>query len=140
MTNNIAVDSLKFQSVALLALRMIVAVVFLFAAYAKLAFWSSPPAGTPAGMENLIRFLTVVEPLGAVALVVGFLTKWAASGFAIIMVGAILVLQFIMNVSFFTMPAAIGWDYDLLLLGSCVILMAFGAGKYSIDAIREKRR
>lgn len=128
----------KWQNTALLILRLIVAVIFLYAAYAKLGFWSGAPEGMSAGMVNLITFLSIVEPLGAVALIMGFLTRLAASGLAVIMVGAIYVLRFTMNVGFPTTPQGVGWDYNLLILGGCIALAAFGAGKWSVDAIRKK--
>ncbi|MBI4132670.1 MAG: DoxX family protein [Candidatus Sungbacteria bacterium] len=128
----------KFQETALFALRVIVATIFLYAAYAKLPFWSGAPEGVPAGMVNLIKFLSIVEPLGALALVAGFLTRWAAAGLGIIMVGAIFTLAFTMNVGFFTTPQGVGWDYNLFILGGTLILMAFGAGRWSVDATRKK--
>lgn len=128
----------KFQNIAIVVLRIIVATIFLYAAYAKLFIWSGTPEGFSAGMANLIKFLSVVEPLGAIALIVGFLTRWAAAGLAIIMVGAIYVLQFTMNVGLFTTPQGVGWDYNLLILGGCIALMAFGAGRFSIDGWRAK--
>lgn len=128
----------KFQETALLVLRLVVAAVFLYAAYAKWSFWSVVPEGVPAGMANILKFLSIVEPLGAVALVVGFLTRWAAAGLAIIMVGAISILHFTMNVGFFTTPQGPGLDYNLLILCGCIALVAFGAGSWSVDAIWKK--
>lgn len=125
----------SFQNFTLLILRIIIATIFLFAGIAKWPFWTTPIAGTSEAMINLIKFLSVVEPLAAIALAVGFLTRWAAFGTAIIMLGAIWVLKFNMQVSFFTQPQSSGWDYNLIILGGVLALMAFGAGKWSIDNI-----
>jgi len=125
-----------FQETALLVLRLIVAAIFLDAGYAKWSFWSTAPEGVPAGMVSLLKFLSIVEPLGGVALGVGFLTRWAAAGLAIIMVGAIFIMQFTMQVGFST-PQGPGWEFPLIILGSCIALMAFGAGSWSVDAIEE---
>jgi putative oxidoreductase len=124
----------KFQDTSLLILRIIIAIIFLFAAYAKYGYLSAGAPGSSPGMIKLLWFLTVVEPLGAIALIIGFLTQWAATGLAIIMVGAIYTLKFTMGIALFTQPGAVGWDYNLLILGSCLILIAFGAGKYAVDA------
>ena len=70
----------RIQETALLALRVIVAAIFLYAGYAKWGFWSAAPEGMSAGMVNLVKFLSIVEPLGGMALVAGFLTRWAAAG------------------------------------------------------------
>jgi putative oxidoreductase len=130
----------RFQETALLALRVIVAAIFLYAGYAKWGFWSAAPEGMSAGMVNLVKFLSIVEPLGGVALVAGFLTRWAAAGLAIIMVGAIFFLRFTMQAGFFTTPQGAGLDYNLLILGGCMALVAFGAGSWSVDARVEKGR
>ena len=124
----------RFQDTALLVLRLIVAAIFLYAGYAKLSFWSTAPEGMSASMLNLVKFLSIVEPLGGVALVVGFLTRWAAAGLGIIMVGAIFFLRFTLQTGLFTTSQGAGLDYNLLLLGGCIALMAFGAGGWSVDA------
>ena len=138
MIENIENNRTVFQNTALLVLRLVCAAVFLFAGWAKWSFWFAAPEGMSAGMVNLIKFLSIVEPLGALALILGFLTRWAASGLAIIMIGAIYVLRFTMQVGFFTTPQGIGFDYNLLILGGCIALMAFGAGSWSVDAMRKK--
>ncbi|KKQ52062.1 MAG: DoxX [Parcubacteria group bacterium GW2011_GWD2_38_11] len=129
----------NFRDATLLILRLVVAAIFLFAAYAKLSFWSVAPAGIPEAMVNLTKFLSVVEPLGAAALIVGFLTRWAASGLAIIMIGAIVILRLTMQTNFFTAQTGTGLDYNFLILGSCIALIAFGAGRWSIDRWRNIR-
>lgn len=131
----------KSQDATLLLLRLVIASIFLYAGYAKLTFWSGVPEGMPVSdnMLILIKFLSIVEPLGALALVAGFLTRWAAAGLAVIMVGAIFMLQFTMGVNYFTGQTGTGWDYNMLLLTGSVALVAFGAGSWSIDAIWRKK-
>ena len=128
----------RLQSSALLILRVIIAAIFFQAAYAKVPFWSGIPEGTSTAMANLVKFLSIVEPLGALAVLTGFLTRWAASGLAIIMLGAIYVMQFTMNIGFST-PTGPGWSFPLSVLASCVVLIAFGAGRWSVDALRGSR-
>lgn len=128
----------KYQEAALLLLRLIAAAIFLYAGYAKLMFWNSPMEGMPAGMVLLMKFLAVVELLGGAALLAGFLTRWAAAGLAIIMVGAAFFVRFTMHSGFFTAQEGTGIDYIVLILAACVALLAFGAGRYSVDAMRRK--
>lgn len=130
----------KCHDVSLLLLRLIVGAIFLYAGYAKLMFWSGLPEGMemPASMVALMQFLSVVEPLGGAALLVGFLTRWAAAGLGIIMVGAVFFVRFTMHSSFFTGPQGTGLDYIVLILSSCLVLMAFGAGRWSVDAMGKK--
>jgi putative oxidoreductase len=123
----------------LLALRLMIAAIFLSAGYAKWGFWTAAPEGMSAGMANLMKFLSIVEPLGGIALIAGFLTRWAAAGLAIIMVGAIFILQFTMQVGFTTAQGS-GWDFPLTILGGCLVLMTFGAGRWSAESICNSRK
>ncbi len=124
----------KFQDASLLALRLIVAAIFLYGGYGKLFIWSTPPEGMPTAMILLMKFLSIVEPIGAVALIAGFLTRWAAAGLAIIMVGAVFFLKLMLNVTWFTGQQGSGIDYVLLILVGCMVLMAFGGGSWAVDA------
>lgn len=129
--------STKFQDTALLLLRISIAAIFLAAGYAKFGFWSALPAGMTAGTANLMKLLSIVEPLGGIALLAGFLTRWAAAGLAIIMVGAIFIMQFTMGVGFMTAQGP-GWSFPLLVLSGCLVLIAFGAGRWSVEATWKK--
>jgi putative oxidoreductase len=124
----------KVQNTALLVMRLVVAAIFLYAGSAKWPFWSTPPEGMSGVMLNLTKFLSIVEPLGGVALIVGFLTRWAAAGLGIIMVGAVYFVRVTMKAGFFTSPQGTGLDYNLLILAGCIALVAFGAGRWSVDA------
>ena len=127
------VNSAKFQDASLLILRLIIAAIFIYAGYAKFSFWSAAPADMSAGMVYLMKFLSIVEPLGGIALAVGFLTCLAAAGLGIIMVGAVLIMQFMMHVGFMT-PQGPGWSFPATLLAACLVLKAFGPGSFSVDA------
>lgn len=131
--------SARLQDAALVLLRLIVAAIFLNAGYGKLFFWSAPPEGTPAGMVYLMQFLSIVEPLGAVALIAGFLTRWAALGLAITMVGAAVFVRIAMHSAFFTSATGTGIDYITLIFASCVALIAFGGGKWTVDTAWKKK-
>ena len=120
----------------LLILRITVAAIFFSAAYAKLGLWSGAPEGMSAGMANLTKFLSIVEPLGALALLLGFLTRLASIGLAIIMVGAIFVLQFGLGMGF-TTAAGAGWNFPLMVLAGCLTLIVFGPGAWAMSKKRE---
>ena len=127
------------QNAALLVLRLIVAIIFLHAGIAKLFLWSIEPMdGFPVWLHYMMLFLSIAEPIGAVALVAGFLTRAAATCLAIVMIGSIPVSHFLMAVPFFTAPQLPGWDANLMILGGCLALAAFGAGAWSVDALRRK--
>ena len=64
-----------YQNAALLILRIITAVIFYVAAYYKLPFWSNAPEGLSPFLLFTTRLLTIAEPLGATAVLLGFLTR-----------------------------------------------------------------
>ncbi len=128
----------KSQDAALLVLRVVLAVIFTHAAYPKLMFWSGTPEGISPGLAMLMKLLSIAEPLGSAAVLIGFLTRWAAGGLAIVVTGAIYVTQFIMHIGFATATAP-GWNFPFSILGGCIVLVTFGAGRWSVDATRARR-
>jgi putative oxidoreductase len=128
----------KAQDTALLVLRLVVAAVFMYAGTAKWPFWSAPAEGMSVTLLNVVRFLSIVEPLGSLALIFGVLTRWAAAGLGIIMVGAVFYARLTLHASVFTAPQGTGLDYNLLILAGCIVLLAFGAGGWSVDAARRQ--
>jgi putative oxidoreductase len=86
----------------------------------------------PAGLLSVLRFLSIVEPLGGAAAVAGFLTQLAAAGFAIIMVGAIRLKAIQMHKGF---SGEGGWEFEFLLLVAAVALVFLGAGNISLDRV-----
>jgi putative oxidoreductase len=127
-----------YQNATLLVLRIVTAAIFYVAAYYKFPYWSGAPQGTSAFMLFTTRLLSIAEPLGATAILFGFLTKWAAVGLIIILIGAIYVSQFVYGIGF-VMPTSPGWDFALAVLAGCLIITAFGAGDWSIDNGKRKR-
>jgi len=127
-----------YQNASLLILRIITAAIFYVAGYYKFPFWSGAPEGMSAFMLFVTKLLSIAEPLGATAVLFGFLTRLAAIGLTIIMIGAIYVSQFILGIGFVT-PTSAGWNFPLAVLAGCLILAAFGAGKWSVDYSRARK-
>jgi len=125
----------RYGSWALLALRLAVAAVFLYHGMQKWMFWTTTPAGMPQNMADFFKFLSIVEPLGGLAVLLGFLTRWAALGLGIIMFGAI-CFKMSMGVPFAS-STGVGWEFDLVLLASCVALVIYGGGEYALDKTRK---
>jgi uncharacterized membrane protein YphA (DoxX/SURF4 family) len=128
--------STPFQNAMLLGTRVITAAIFFYAGYAKIPLWSTDAATAQMApwLFHLMLFLTVSEPIGAAAILVGFLTRTAAWCLAIIMIGAIFVTQFMMGVGFATATGA-GWNFPLAILGALLPLMAFGPGQWSLQGM-----
>ncbi len=83
-------------------------------------------------MLSTLRLLSIVEPLGAVALLIGFLTQPAALGFAVIMVGAIQLKAGRMHKRF---AGDGGWEFDFIILAAGIALVFLGAGGISLDRL-----
>lgn len=88
------------------------------------------------GMPWLVAFLVIVgESFGSVALLVGFLTRFTAASFGIIMLGAITMVHlphgFFMNWS--GKQQGEGYEYHLLVIGMTLALLITGAGRWSVD-------
>jgi putative oxidoreductase len=122
------------QDLSLLILRLIVGGVFIYAGFAKWFIWSTPMEGMSDTMILLTKFLSIVEPIGGAALILGFLTRWAGAGLAIIMLGSFYFV-YQMGSSFFTGMQGIGMDYNVLLFAGSLILVTFAAGKWSVDRL-----
>jgi putative oxidoreductase len=120
-------------SIGLAALRIATGIVFLNHGYQKMfkmgiggvsGFFGHVGVPMPTVMATLIM---VLEVFGAVALIVGFLTRPVAVAFALDMLGAIFLVQLKNGFSKF--------ELEFLLLGASVALIFAGAGRYSLDAI-----
>ena len=129
----------RFQNIVLSLLRFFIAIIFIQAAYAKFGLWIEVPDGMSLGLVYLLRFTSLAELLGGSALLLGFLTRLAASGLVLVMLGAIAYLQFVVGTGFAGQGGP-GWNFPLALLGGCLALIAFGAGPFSFDAIYSRRK
>jgi putative oxidoreductase len=117
----------------LLALRLGVGITFLVHGSKKRAMWKmQPSAQLPAGMLSLLRVLSVAEPLGGLATVVGLLTQVAAVGFILVMLGAIRLKVTQMHKGF---SGEGGWEFEFLLLVGAIALLFLGAGRFALDRI-----
>ena len=123
----------QFGDWGLLALRLGVGITFLVHGNQKRAMWSmQPSAQLPAGQLSLLRVLSIAEPLGALATVVGFLTQLAAIGFILVMLGAIRLKVTQWHKRF---TGEGGWEFEFLLLVGAIAMLFLGAGKFALDRI-----
>ena len=122
-------------------LRIILGIVFIAHGSQKLFVFGL--SGVTGGFTQMhIPLPTITAPLvalveffGGLALVFGLLTRLAALGLAIDMLGAIAFVHF--KGGFF-LPA--GYEFALLLLVICVVLMLTGGGRFSLDDTIAARR
>lgn len=126
---------------ALLVLRAVAGTVFLAHGAQKLFVYGF--AGVIGAFEGMGVPLAgiagpavaLVEFFGGLALIAGLLTRLAAVGLAITMLGAMVLVH--LPAGFF-LPN--GMEFVLALLGAAVVLALTGPGAFSLDAVVGRRR
>ncbi|MDA2919317.1 DoxX family protein [Desulfobacterota bacterium AH_259_B03_O07] len=94
------------------------------------------------GIPSVIAFLIIIgESFGAAGLIIGFLSRLAAFGISLIMLGAILMVHapnygFFMN--WFGNKQGEGFEYHLLALGLGLVVLIKGGGIWSVDKLLVK--
>ena len=128
-------DLHQFADLGLIALRIALGAIFWVHGIEKWSVWKEQYSEKiPAGKVRERKFLSIVEPLGAVAVLAGFLTQLAAVGLGIIMVGAIWLKAGIRREPFSDPKThKVGWEYNLIILAATVALFISGAGRLSMD-------
>ncbi|MEM0375429.1 MAG: DoxX family protein [Nitrososphaerota archaeon] len=106
--------------------------------------------GIPGALFDLVGLL---EFLGGITLIIGFLTRVVALLFLLEMIGTIalylgklgtmvpppeMLHQMVINSRRFMrgfVAGVGGWEFDLLILGVALLLFLLGPGAYSVDAL-----
>ena len=89
------------------------------------------------GLPTLIGVLVILgEFFGSLALIVGFLSRLAATGIGIIMLGAAWMHRangFFMN--WYGVNSGEGFEYHILAIAICLALVIKGSGALSVDRV-----
>lgn len=112
----------SYSDIGILILRLAIGIIFLYHCKSKLN-------GSMGGFLQVIGF---AELAGGLAMVLGFLTQLAAIGLGIIMLGAIYKKINEWHVPFWARDNT-GWEFDFMILGSCLALLFLGSGSYALD-------
>ncbi|MBI2042711.1 MAG: DoxX family protein [Candidatus Nealsonbacteria bacterium] len=113
----------EFSDLGLFLLRLAVGIIFLVHGTSKFGSWG--PSPEKPGMKGIMRTLSVVEPLSAIAIILGFYTQAAALILAAVMTGAIYFKIFVWKKKF-TEPG--GWELDFIILASNIAIFLTGGG------------
>ena len=120
-----------FADASLLLLRLMVAAVFMTSGWNHV----SDPQGRAKSIgasPAFTMFLGAAELAGGVGVAAGVLTRLAAIGLALVMLGAIQKKIFVWHIGFWG-DKTYGWHYDLMLLVMNLVIAATGGGRYSIQ-------
>jgi putative oxidoreductase len=86
-------------------------------------------------------FAIMAEFFGSIGLILGLFTRIAALGIAIVMLAAIFMVH--LRVGFFSNwfgnQKGEGFEYHLLAIALCIVLLARGAGAFSLDHMLYQR-
>lgn len=118
---------LQFGDLALLFLRLVIAVIFFESGRRHAA----DPVGRAAsiGMSpGFTRILGWGELAGAIGIALGVFTQVAALGLILIMLGAIQKKVFVWHTGFWG-EKTYGWHYDLVLLVANLVILTTGGGR-----------
>jgi len=88
------------------------------------------PLGLPAELQIPIA---LAETIAGILLIIGVLTRISSSVLSIIMLGAIFHVK---GASNFTGEGA--YEYDLLLLAACLVIIVAGPGRISVAHVIKK--
>lgn len=143
LTNTPSTETKLTQAdVAVLVLRLVLGVIFFAHGAQKVFGWYGGPGlaatvqgmggmGIPAPLALLAAF---TELLGGLGVLVGLLTRLAALGLAVTMSVAVLKV----HLSGGLFAANNGFEFPLALLAISLALVAYGAGRWSLDAVLAK--
>ncbi len=119
---------MNFKVLSLALLRVVVGATFLAHGLQKvqniegtIGFFAS--LGLAASIAYVVAW---VELLGGLAVLLGVYSRWAAYALSLVMVGAIAMVKF-------DMGFVGGYELDLVLLASLLVIAFSGSGPYSVS-------
>jgi putative oxidoreductase len=129
-------DTFVKNTLAPLLLRLCLAAVFIYHGMALVkqdwgTSWHKPPDGSQSLPMPAQAAVAWGQLLGGVAMVLGFLTRLAALGLAIIMAGAIATVHWPHGFDI----QQHGYEYNVVLITICVVLMLTGGGRLAADRV-----
>jgi putative oxidoreductase len=118
----------QFADFGLLALRLMVAVVFVGSGWSHVT--KSEERSKSIGMsKGFTVFLGVAEVAGGLGVAFGVLTQLAALGLILIMLGAIQKKIFVWHTGFWGEKAS-GWHYDLIFVVMNLVILFTDGGRW----------
>ena len=122
----------KLHDVTHWAIRASIGTIFIFHSIKKFdPSWQSwlVTNGIPAELQLPIA---LAEFLGGILLIFGVLTRITGSIFSIILIGAIFHIK---GLDKFAGGQFTGWEFDLVMLAACLMIIVTGPGRVSISML-----
>jgi putative oxidoreductase len=119
--------------------RIAIGAIFVISALGKLTNWQGTLsyAGTKGVSATLLAIATALELLGGLSVILGFKARWGALALLIFLVPVTLVFHNFWAVAPEQQQAQlVNFLKNLSILGGILIVLARGAGAYSIDEAR----
>ncbi len=125
------------QSSALLLLRLIAGIAFLYHGWGKIQTpFAWMPAAAPMPIPGFLQMLAAVSEFGGgLALAIGLLTRPAMIGLAFTMAVAVYFHAVVFGDPFVSSGAGGSFEPALGYLGISLLFLAFGPGKFSLDRL-----
>jgi putative oxidoreductase len=122
--------ALPFAHWSLFLMRLMIALVFGTSGFSHLK--SPRQRARSLGMSvGFTIFLGSAELAGALGLVFGVMTQWAAIGLILLMLGAIYKKIFVWKTGFWG-EKSMGWHYDLMLIVMNLVILCTGGGRIAL--------
>lgn len=128
----------RFSDWGILVIRSGVGIVFIAHGMMKWNVWELQPSEQLSlTMLTILKFLSIAEPLGGIALIIGYMTPLASFCMALLMAAVIYMKIFVWKMSFISEQFT-GWELDFTLLCSLVCILFIGPGRISIEKYLSK--
>ena len=145
----------RYAGIGVALVRLVLGVLFFAHGYHKVIGFEDAGLGGAGGLANVVAFMTGMgmpvpvvymvafgEFLGGLALIFGFLSRFAAFGIMIIMIGAIFMVHLpgglFINWAL-SAEASHGFEYNLALVSMCWLILLAGPGRFALDNLIFKR-
>ena len=124
----------KLHDIASMGMRAVIGVIFIVHGSGKLnpgfAGFLTGPLGFPAEMQIPIA---LAEMIPGILLLIGIFTRMSASLLSIVMLGAIFYVK-----QAGSLTGERGFELDLILLASCLVVIVAGPGRVSVSHVIKK--